>query len=641
MRNVILMLVGACLAKAQYPPPSGGSGGTIGGGGGGSSVVSPSLNGAAYWNGTSLTTTATGGAGTLCLTSVGGVAPTWSGCPGTGGGTVTSVGMTVPAWLAVAGSPITSSGTLAVTPATGQQANVFLATPNGSAGAVGLRAIVPGDLAGGVNASATTCFFGDNAWKTCGGGGGTPGGTTGQIQYNNAGMFGGFTPGGDVTFAQPNYTVTGLQGRPVSSTAPTANQMLAWNGSVWIPTTPAAGGTGGTSAYTLVTFSATPTFTVVASTSVQNFRINLTGNVTGSTLGVGQATAGQDIAWIICQDATGGRTFTWPPSVPSHMVIDSTANACSRQAFRWDGTAAQMIAPGLSDGATPGLITSTGILTLPTAPDTLVGRASVDTMTGSKTWIGTTDASGAAHTIPSKVGTIAARPAACTVGEQYFATDGTAGQNLYFCTTANTWTLMSGGGGGRPTYLPYVTAAACEQLGVPSGNIGLHFGPSFTAVILLTSTGSAYCGGAPAQSDPPTGLSWPGPAIVIYPSGYAEGQFSIGPMPGWTSGHRVDVNLYWSYNTADGSNTAWRLAFGCNHLGAADVFSNFQTLNGTAVAGGANFGHIATLTGLTVPPACTATDYFLLRVARQVGANGDTSSGSSQAFLIGEQLLWN
>jgi hypothetical protein len=390
------------------------------------------------------------------------VAPTWSTCPvGTGGGTVTSVGLTTPSWLAVAGSPVTASGTLAVTPAGGQLANSFLASPNGAAGPVGLRTIVPGDLAGGVNASATTCYFGDNSWKNCGAGGGggsPPGGTNGQIQYNNSGLFGGFTPGGDVSFANPNFTVTGLQGRQVSNTAPTANQVLAWNGSIWTPTNPGGGGGGTVPAYTVTPFSATPTFTVTASTSIQNFRINLTGNVTSSTLGTASATVGQDIAFIICQDGTGGRTFAWPSNVPAHMVVDPTANACSRQAFRWDGANAQQIAPGVSDTATPGLITSTGILSLPAAPDTLMGRASADTMTGNKTFTGTTDASGAAHTLPSKVGTVATRPATCTVGEQYFATDATAGQNLYFCTTANTWTLMTGGGAGAPA-----NATVCQD----------------------------------------------------------------------------------------------------------------------------------------------------------------------------------
>lgn len=61
-------------------------------------------------------------------------------------GTVTSVGMTVPSGFSVSGSPITSSGTLAVTFATGQTANSFLATPNGSTGALSIRTMVLADL---------------------------------------------------------------------------------------------------------------------------------------------------------------------------------------------------------------------------------------------------------------------------------------------------------------------------------------------------------------------------------------------------------------------------------------------------------------------------------------------------------------
>lgn len=72
----------------------------------------------------------------------------WQNPPGgsVGGGTVTSVAMTVPSGFAVSGSPITGGGTLALSYATGQAANKFLATPDGTTGAITPRSIVTGDL---------------------------------------------------------------------------------------------------------------------------------------------------------------------------------------------------------------------------------------------------------------------------------------------------------------------------------------------------------------------------------------------------------------------------------------------------------------------------------------------------------------
>ena len=65
---------------------------------------------------------------------------------GTGGGTVNSVGLSTPSWLTVANSPITGSGTLAVTATTGVTANQVLATPNGSSGALAVRALAAADI---------------------------------------------------------------------------------------------------------------------------------------------------------------------------------------------------------------------------------------------------------------------------------------------------------------------------------------------------------------------------------------------------------------------------------------------------------------------------------------------------------------
>lgn len=45
-------------------------------------LVTPSLNGLVYWNGSGLSNSPTGGAGTLCATSTNGGAPAWSSCAG-------------------------------------------------------------------------------------------------------------------------------------------------------------------------------------------------------------------------------------------------------------------------------------------------------------------------------------------------------------------------------------------------------------------------------------------------------------------------------------------------------------------------------------------------------------------------------
>jgi hypothetical protein len=63
-----------------------------------------------------------------------------------GSGTVTSIAIAVPAWLAVAGSPITTSGTITISAASGQTANCVLATPDGTTGAVSVRALVAADI---------------------------------------------------------------------------------------------------------------------------------------------------------------------------------------------------------------------------------------------------------------------------------------------------------------------------------------------------------------------------------------------------------------------------------------------------------------------------------------------------------------
>jgi hypothetical protein len=57
---------------------------------------------------------------------------------------------------------------------------------------------------------------------------------------------------------------------------------------------------------------------------------------------------------------------------------------------------------------------------------------------------GTQDFSQSGHTLPMKSGSTAAIPSTCSVGETYFATDASAGNNFFGCTAANVWSQQAG-----------------------------------------------------------------------------------------------------------------------------------------------------------------------------------------------------
>ena len=79
--------------------------------GGTNSTATPTAGGVSYGTGTAYGFTAAGTAGQV-LTSAGSGVPTWTTVGGLG--TVTSVAATVPAFLSISGSPITTTGTLAI-----------------------------------------------------------------------------------------------------------------------------------------------------------------------------------------------------------------------------------------------------------------------------------------------------------------------------------------------------------------------------------------------------------------------------------------------------------------------------------------------------------------------------------------------
>lgn len=111
-------------------------------------------------------------------------------------------------------------------------------------------------------------------------------------------------------------------------------------------------------------------------------------------------------------------------------------------------------------------------------------NATVATLGLTNTLTGRQDASGAASTSPAKAGT--SIPGTCTVGDQFFKTDATAGQNLYYCTATNTFTQQLNSGGGGAAARPYLNYQG--TLSNVSGN-----GTLFTYTVPANTLGATGC----------------------------------------------------------------------------------------------------------------------------------------------------
>lgn len=57
--------------------------------------------------------------------------------------------------------------------------------------------------------------------------------------------------------------------------------------------------------------------------------------------------AGKTYYFLLCQDATGGRTFTWPATALGAMTMGGTASKCSSQSFYSNGTNLYALGPGI------------------------------------------------------------------------------------------------------------------------------------------------------------------------------------------------------------------------------------------------------------------------------------------------------
>lgn len=233
-----------------------------------------------------------------------------------GGGTVTSVAMTVPSELAVAGSPIVSSGTFAVTK-TNQNANKVAAGPvSGGAAPWAFRSLVAADLPAGQGTVTSV-----------------------QLAVSAGALFTTSVTGTNPIVGSGTFTLN------ITFANQAANTVLAG---------PASGGSGAVTARALasgditgvvaVVFSATPVFDA-SLFAIPTFSMTLTGDVTSST--ITNLIKGQQVRFIITQDGTGNRAFAFPALAKGESIIGPDANSVSVQDFFYDGTNLRAISAGL------------------------------------------------------------------------------------------------------------------------------------------------------------------------------------------------------------------------------------------------------------------------------------------------------